>query len=206
MPVVSRLFGPFFGVLIGVWAAAPAWSADFSDPTWPCVQRKIENLSMGLMWPHPVALDTAVASDVLELSETLALRRVALEDAAAAVEAFAARHDGDPEVLGQVFARVFAALSTRRARIIQGIGEFSLGQIALAKKIDATRQEMDRLMAADAPDYDKVDKLEEQLDWDQVIFSDRQRSITYLCETPVLLEQRLFGIAQMMQAVLRDDG
>lgn len=198
--------------LIGLAVAGPATSADFSDPTWPCVQRKVEQLSPGLMWPYPIEaeaeaeLDDALQRDIRDLGETLALRRVALEDATPQVEAFAAAHAGNPAHLGQVFTTVFDRLSTRRARIIRGIGEFSLGQIALAEKIDATRAEMDRLMAADSPDFDKVDVLEEQLDWDQVIYSDRQRSITYLCETPVLLERRLFGIAQMLQAVVREDG
>ena len=37
------------------------------------------------------------------------------------------------------------------------------------------------------------------VDWDQVIFSDRQQSIVYLCETPQLIEKRLFAIARMLQ-------
>ena len=86
-------------------------------------------------------------------------------------------------------------------RIIGGIADFSLGQIALAEKIDATRMEMDTALAADDPDYDRIDALEEQLDWDQVIFTDRQKSITYLCETPQLIEKRLFAIARMLQEV-----
>ena len=31
-------------------------------------------------------------------------------------------------------------------------------------------------------------------------FNNRQKNIQYLCETPVLLEKRLYGIAQMLQA------
>ena len=95
-------------------------------------------------------------------------------------------------------------LSKRRARIINGIGDFSLGQIALSKKIDTSRAEMDVIIAKDAPDYDRVDALEEQIDWDQVIYTDRQRNIQYLCETPVLLERRLFSLAQMLQFVAED--
>jgi len=103
-----------------------------------------------------------------------------------------------------VFARVFGTLSKRRTRIINGIGEFSLSQIGLSEQIDTTRVEMDRLMSAENPDYDKVDALEEKLDWDQLIYTDRQRNLTYLCETPVLLERRLFGIAQMLQAQIAE--
>ncbi len=202
---------PLAAALILIGVATPTLAADFSDPTWPCVQRKVEQLSMGLMWSFPVdtdvaAKDEAVEQDVALLAEKLALRRIELDDASADVDAFAERHDGSAQILGKVFAKVFESLSGRRTRIIEGIETFSLGQIALAEKIDAKRLEMDRLMATDEPDFDQVDALEEQLDWDQVIHSDRQRSITHLCETPVLLERRLFAVAQMLQAVVQREG
>lgn len=184
-------------------------AADFSDPTWPCVQRKVENLSIGLMWPvlleGEASFDATTSAAIAELAETLSLRRIALEDLAPQVAAFAQAHDGDAEILGRVFERVFNTLATRRSRIIGGIGEFSLGQIALAEKIDAMRVAMDTEMAQDAPDFDKVDALEEQLDWDQVIYTDRQQSITYLCETPVLLEKRLYAVARMLQNEIRSE-
>ena len=202
---------PLCTAAIMVLLAGPAGAADFSDPTWPCVQRKVGELSAGLMWPIPLDAefsprDDAVARDISDLAETLALRRVELESVSGDVEAFAERHGGDASILGNVFSQAFDSLNKRRTRIIRGIEDFSLGQIALAEKIDAMRVEMDTEMDAAEPDFDKVDALEEKLDWDQVIYSDRQRSIQYLCETPVILERRLFGIAQMLQAVIREDG
>ncbi|WP_170335228.1 hypothetical protein [Ruegeria arenilitoris] len=187
--------------------AGPGFSADFSDPTWPCIQRKVENLSLGLMWPNQINdAETEFQSEIDEIAALLALRRIELEDLQPQVAAFAARHNGDPDVLGRVFQRVFDTLSKRRARIIDGIGEFSLKQIELADKIDLARAEMDQALTADPPDYDQVDALEEQLDWDQLIYSDRQRSIIYLCETPQIIERRLFAISQMLQQLAADQG
>jgi hypothetical protein len=191
--------------------ATPGAAADFSDPTWPCIQRKVESLSAGLMWsvpadPAAVPDDPELRAEIRELAGALALRRVALEDLRPQVEAFAKRHDGDPDILGAVFLAVFDSLNTRRTRIINGIGDFSLGQIDLAEKIKVARDEMDVEMARAEPDFDRVDALEEQLDWDQVIYTDRQTSIQYLCETPVIIEKRLFAIAQMMQPLVRQDG
>ncbi len=202
---------PFALALVLTSMAASVHAADFSDPTWPCVQRKVEQLSLGLMWPHPVdtariEADDALGLEVAELADALALRRVALDDLRPQVAAFADRHKGDPAVLGLVFNRVFNGLSKRRTRIISGIGEFSLGQKGLAEQIDRVRADMDTALAAETPDYDKIDKLEEQLDWDQLIYSDRQRSITYLCETPQIIERRLFAIAQMLQEAAQDQG
>ncbi|MEM9439583.1 MAG: hypothetical protein AAGA73_03985 [Pseudomonadota bacterium] len=204
---------PFTKLLVGtlmlIGSAMPAIAADFSDPTWPCVQRKVEKLSLGLMWPMPVdpqftPEDDVTEKNIGELVETLVLRRIELDDTRPSIDAFAERHAGDASLLGQVFAAVFERLSQRRSQIIEGIGDFSLGQIALAEKIDGTRLEMNKLMEAEDPDFDRVDALEEQLDWDQTVYSDRQRSITYLCETPILLEQRLYSVAQMLQAVVQE--
>ncbi len=185
-------------------AAIPGLAADFSDPTWPCVQRKVEVLSPGLMWPAPLqekAPDGAQGKAVKELAELLSLRRVDLETGRAELATFAEAQGDDLQLMGAVFSGVFDRLSARRSRIIAGIGKFSLGQIELSEKIDAARAEMEAQMASDAPDYDRVDALEEQIDWDQRIFTDRQQSIRYLCETPQLLEQRLYAIAQMLQEV-----
>ena len=185
-----------------IFAATTAPAADFSDPTWPCVQRKVERLSIGLMWPEALPEsppEDAKAEAVEELAETLALRRVDLEEARDRVRAFAESHGHDTDLMGAVFAEVFDTLASRRTRIIDGIGDFSLGQIALSEKIDAGRVEMDAQMAKDDPDFGRVDALEEQVDWDQRIFSDRQQTITYLCETPTLLEKRLYAISQMLQ-------
>ena len=187
-------------------AAGPGLAADFSDPTWPCIQRKVDDLSPGLMWPHQIVESgpTENNADIDEIAGLLALRRIELEDLQSQVAKFAARNNGDPDILGLVFGRVFDTFSKRRKRIIAGIGEFSLNQIEMANKIDLARVEMEQALSADPPEYDRVDALEEQLDWDQLIYTDRQRSITYLCETPQILERRLFAISQMLQQLISD--
>ena len=38
------------------------------------------------------------------------------------------------------------------------------------------------------------------LDWDQRIFTERQQSLTYVCETPVILEQRAFALGRIIAA------
>lgn len=193
---------------IAAWALGPgvARSADFADPTWPCMQRKVERLSPALMWQYPLPEAEPggeIASEIKALAEKLALRRIETESLRPDVESFARAHEGDPDALGHVFARTFDLLDRRRTRVIDGIGKFSLGQIKLSESIDATRLEMDRLMQQDAPDYDRIDALEVKLDWDQVIYSDRNQSITYLCETPQLIERRLYAIAQLLAGEVR---
>jgi hypothetical protein len=169
------------------------------DPTWPCVQRKVEDLSLGLMWPHPVE-ERALDEDQQVLVETLALRRVTLEAAEAEAAAYMADHPGAGEAeLSQIFAGVFARLSRERRQIIGGIERYADGQHALSERIDANRIAFREAEAADPPDFDRLDTLEAEIDWDERIFQDRAQSLTYVCESPVLLEQRLYAIAQMLK-------
>jgi hypothetical protein len=188
-------------VAVGV---LPAVSAEFDDPSWPCIQPKVEDLSLGLMWPNPVdpatlPADAAPAADALV--EALALRRTDLDAAKALIDDFVAETPGaDRAMIGQVFAELFERVSRERRRVVTGIGNYSRKQIALAARIEAARGEMDAAMAAATPNYDQVDALETQLAWDERIYRDRQQSLTYVCETPVLIEKRLYAIAQMMLA------
>lgn len=188
-------------ILLTLLHAGASAAADFSDPTWPCIQRKVEGLSPGLMWPHPIeetAFDAETEAAVADLAGRMALRRVSLEELQPRVAAFTATHGTDAALLGHLFMVAFDSLSGQRLKIIRGIETFSLKQIALAERIDLTRGEIERLMAAEPPDFDRVDALEEQLAWDERIFTDRQKSLTYVCETPVLIEKRLYALAQML--------
>ncbi len=192
-------------ILLTATLGSGADAADFSDPTWPCIQRKVERLSIGLMWPHPVEetdIDGPKGEALRDLAGALTLRRVSLEDAEQRIAAFVADHGGDEPLLSQVFVRVFDQTARRRTAIMQGIADFSLGQIALTERIEKARVAFDELMAVENPDYDKIDSLEEQIDWDERIYIDRQKNLTYICETPVLLEKRLYAIAQMMQQAI----
>lgn len=202
----SRHFSALLGVaaMVGVAVGGtPAFAAVFNDPTWPCVQRKVESLSLGLMWSSPVenggSKGVELGPETEGLIEQLALRRLSLEDVEGLVAGFAAEHpDVTEAVYEQVFERIFNELGAKRHKIIKGIERYSLKQIALAEKIDGIRAEMDKLLSDSAPDYDKIDKLEEQLDWEERIYQERSRSLTYVCETPVLIEKRLYGIAQIL--------
>lgn len=202
----SRHFSALLGAvaMVGVVAAGTgATAAVFNDPTWPCVQRKVESLSLGLMWSRPVengGADAVSLDPATErLIDQLALRRLSLEELEDLVVTFAATNpDLTEAVYEQVFERIFNELGAKRHKIIKGIERYSLKQIALAEKIDGIRAEMDKLLAESAPDHDKIDKLEEQLDWEERIYQERSRSLTYVCETPVLIEKRLYGIAQIL--------
>ncbi|WP_111428814.1 hypothetical protein [Rhodobacteraceae bacterium DSL-40] len=174
-------------------AAQPA-----EDPSWPCIQRKVETLSLGLMWPHPVEAAEPDAEQKA-LIETLALRRVSLDEAKSLVGDYAASHpDLSEQDLGVIFEGVFERLSKERRRLVNGIERYAESQQTLSRKIDEERVAFREAEAVEPPDYDQLDKLEAEMDWNERIFHDRAQSLTYVCETPVLIEQRLYAIAQIL--------
>jgi hypothetical protein len=59
-----------------------------------------------------------------------------------------------------------------------------------------------RWRPAEPKDFDRIEELEDTLAWETRIFRDRAQSLTYVCETPVLLEQRAFAIARLIAARL----
>jgi hypothetical protein len=179
-------------------AFGTAGAVDFSDPDWPCIQRKVEKLSPSLMWPAPITR-VPLTPAANELVGILSLRRVSLEEAEAHVRGFVEKTAPvDDQLLGNIFYGVFENLSQNRQRLIAGIARYSRSQIALAARIDGARVEMAKLTDEPKPDFDRVDKLEEQIDWDERIYRDRSQALTYVCETPVILEKRAYAIAQIL--------
>ncbi|WP_210530484.1 hypothetical protein [Rubellimicrobium arenae] len=190
-------------VIAGIFlstSAGSAFAADSGDPDWPCIQRKIDHLSIGVMWPTPIPEGAAPLPEELEeVAARLALRRVSEEDAREMVARVAADHpDFGTDDFGRLFQTAFAHIDRQRADIVAGIGRYAHNQARLSAELEELRAEMSRLEAADPPDYDRMDEVEKEIDWRVRIFNDRNRALTYVCESPVLLEQRAYAIAQIM--------
>jgi hypothetical protein len=192
------------GAGLVVFALAGGAGAE-GEPGWPCIQRKQPHLSVGQLWPGPVpdagAEELARREDIAALAQVLEQRRLPVEEAEARIAVFA--KDADAAELTALFLAVFGRIDAYRSQIIHGIGRYSEKQIALSAQIEARRVEMARLEAATDPDFDKIDAEEEKLDWDTRIFTDRQQQLTYVCETPVILEQRAFSLAKAIAAHLQ---
>ncbi len=183
----------------------PLHAAGSNDPDWPCIQRRVDSLSAAVMWPHPPvnqAAANALSDEADRLAELLALRRITLEEAESAVDA--ASSELDQAEYTAIFTDVFETLNQRRGVIMAGITRYARNQARMAEEIDSIRSEINQLLQADTPDFDRIDALEEDLDWRERVFDDRRRSLTYACETPVLLEKRLYSLAQILSARVTD--
>lgn len=190
-------------LMLALPAAALAGGA--GDATWPCIQPKQPHLSVGQLWPGPPP-DAAVAElaqrkDIAALAQVLEQRRLPLEEAEAQIAAFA--EGASAEEMTALFVAVFDRIDAYRSRIMSGVARYAEKQVTLSARIEARRAEMARLSAEATPDFDRIDAEEERLDWDVRIFTDRQNQLTYVCETPVILEQRAFALGRAIAAHLR---
>ena len=178
-------------------------AAQAATPTadWPCIQRLQPRLSRGQAWSGPPPAEgAAIPSATAALADRLVQRRLALDEAEADIADFAASTDA--EGLALLMQAVFQRIDTQRATIIQGISLYGHAQVALAEQVETRRRHMAELETADPPDFDAIDAEERALDIDMRVFTDRQQSLTYVCESPVLLEQRLFALGRAIAAHL----
>jgi hypothetical protein len=191
-------------LLLSLVAATPACAAGPPDPDWPCVQRRQPHLSIAQVWGGPVpdeaTLALAEAPEIQEVAQLIALRRTPMAEAEARIAEFAAEHD--PQALVALFAATFDHINATRDRVMAGITRYAHKQERLDARIEEMRHEFQALEAAKSKDFDRMDKLEEDLDWSTRIFQDRQQSLTYVCETPVILEQRAFAIGRAVEKLL----
>jgi hypothetical protein len=176
------------------------------DSDWPCVQRLVPRLEAGQMWAGPPLENGAGAPvpDLAALAEQLADPALPQEGLAGKVRAY---QDGvPPDRRGQALAGLFKAtldrINAERATLIEGIKRYARGQRRLAERIAAETRELDRLQRSADAASGQVQDLQAARDWDVRIFSDRQRSLTLVCDQPVRLEQRAFALARVIQEQL----
>jgi hypothetical protein len=178
------------------------------DPDWPCVQRKMPTIGAGAVWSGPSFDQVGAWSRDFEaaaLAQKLASRRTPLRDIGGLVEAFANEAGPEkPHRLTRVVAGSHELINDERQRIIRGIERYNQGQRRFADRI---RDAADRITAVkDSPSTttsNELEDLEKRFAWDKRIFEERSQALEYVCEAPVLLEQRLFEIARQVEARLR---
>lgn len=185
--------------------AGAAQAESSTDPNWPCVQRKQPHLSLGQMWTGPQPDDAvralAATPDIASLADRLEQRRLPIEDASAQIAEFT--KTADNQQMTALMLAIFDRIDPYRATLISGIGRYGNKQVELAAQIEDSRAKMVQMEKPEKPDFDAIDAEEKKLDWEMRIFQDRQQALTYVCETPVILEQRIFALARAIQSGLK---
>lgn len=206
-PFNARLIGGvvLLSVLILAAVGMPR-AAEAQDPDWPCVQRLVPRVSVGTVWSGPALESVDIAwrenAQVSSLVTTVSARRTPMDGAKRAIEDFAAGLSADRNaLLTALFAGIFDTINADRETVIHGIQRYALRQRALGQKIAKATAKLEDMRRNSISETDPgYQELNEALNWDIRIFEDRERSLSAICEQPVLLEQRLFALAREIMA------
>ena len=182
----------------------PAFALDPRYPDWPCQQLKVPGISIASVWTGPPieATDTAKPADPkeAELVSRLAARRTPIEEARQLIAEFlVGTKDEKQQKATRLFAALYATLNAQRDEIMSGIERFSRKQKAMAEDIRQKTQKIRQLQDSSNADPARNDELASELVWQTRIFEDRRKTTSYVCDVPVLIEKRLFDLANAIQ-------
>jgi hypothetical protein len=184
---------------------APAFAA--RDPDWPCQQIKVPELSMAAVWSGP-EVNTGDASwkddpAVADLVQKLAPRRMPIDQAQSLIHEFA-QHAGDqkqPRLL-HVLVGLFTVLGEERDSVMAGLDRFGGRQKELAAQVRTDNEKLRALQDDPASDAKAVQQMTQQVTWEAEVFQDRRQALSYACDVPGKIEQRLFSLARFIQQEL----
>jgi hypothetical protein len=181
-----------------------------ADPNWPCQQIKVPEVSVAAVWAGP-PIDAYLTTwskdpDIAELAPLLIARRVAMPDAEAEIADFARRNNHDPSKLLALFAGVFELANQERGSVVAGLDRFGSRQKQLAAEIRAESSKLNTPTTGAAAAAQQTGELQNRLTWDLQVFRDRRESLSYACQAPDLIEQRLFALSRVIQRVLPPAG
>jgi hypothetical protein len=183
-------------------------AASNKDPDWPCIQPKVPELSLPQIWNGPELPATASGwskDDALpELVEELAARRLPIADAQKQIREFAAGLPADQgkDRMGMLVRGLFDHMNGERAEVISGIGRYARKQLELAARLRKEASELDALRNKPDADAGDIAARTDKLTWETRIFEERVQSLTYVCEVPTLIEQRLYALAKTVADIM----
>jgi hypothetical protein len=174
---------------------------------WPCAQPKVPSISIGTIWSGPdpaTGKDWDEDNDVASLAQKLASRRLPLGEVDPLIDDFAKSAGADKDKkLTELFVGTLDIINDNRNEILQGIMRYARGQERLAERI---RAESDKISEAQndvqGPTGVAATEANRDFAWDQRIFKERRQALSYVCETPSLLERRAYEIGKRIQAKL----
>ncbi|HMK91049.1 MAG TPA: hypothetical protein VK446_15620 [Methylocystis sp.] len=184
--------------------ATAALPQDRSD--WPCRQVKVPELSLAAIWSGPPVDEARTRwpddAAVSELATRLAARRTPIEEAGKLIAEFA-RVAGDArrERLVLLFAAVFDKLDAERAQVLVGLERFGRTQKQAAERLRRETEELRQSQEAHESG-ETIRQRSQALEMDLRVFDERRQTLTYVCESPTLIEQRLGALAREIEAAL----
>ena len=200
--------GLTLGVAIGAATVATPAPPASRDPDWPCRQIKVPQLSLAAAWSGP-ALDRQQDGwrqdpQVVDLVQELAQRRVPIEQAQDKIRAFVAQAgtDKQPKLL-ELLAGLFSVLNDERSTVIAGLDRFGARQKELASELRDNNERLRVMQADPAAKASDVEQMAQRVTWEARVFQDRRQALSYACDVPGKIEQRLFALARIIREAVQ---
>jgi hypothetical protein len=177
------------------------------DLDWPCQQIKVPELSLAAVWSGaPVDPQDDRWKEnpaVTDLVDKLAPRRQSIDQTQTLLHDFAQHAGTDKQAqLLQVLVGLFNVLDSERDSVITGLDRFGARQKELAAEIRADNEKLRALQHDPAADPNTVQQMTQQVTWEAEVFQDRRQALSYACDVPGKIEQRLFALARQIQQEL----
>jgi hypothetical protein len=193
-----------------VLLSGPAFGAQNADPTWPCVQRKVPTLLLGQVWNGPELPQSAAAwskdTAVAALVRSVSARRMPIAEAQDAIRDFAKGQSSAQrqERLAMLARGLFDQMNAERGHVISGIARYAQNQLVMAARLRAEGSKLGELRAKPDADANEIITRTEQMAMEIRIFEERVQSLTYVCEVPTFIEQRLYALAKTITKAMAE--
>jgi hypothetical protein len=202
-----RRWSVAMAVAIELTLQGKALAADPRFPDWPCNQVKVPEISVAAVWAGPSIDDVGNAweedATIKDLVARLAARRTALDEAQKAISDFVTGTEFERQKKAKlIFAGVFTTLNHERSEVMRGIERYFRKQREFSDQIRSTILQLRELQGRPDPDQSRIDELTSRVEWDARIFEERRKTMNFVCEVPVLIEQRLFAVGRAIQQSL----
>lgn len=191
------------GALVFIMGATAAIAAPrVLDPNWPCQQVKVPSLSIALFWTGTV-LDLTASKwqqnkSASALVAIVTQRRLPLEQVTQKIDDFAKTQATKTDFL-DVLSGTFTVLDRERSNVLEGLDRFGQRQKTLADNLRNDGEALHAAQATTPQDEVAIRSLTERLLWNQQVFQARRDSLRYACDIPSIIEQRLYGVAKVIE-------
>lgn len=182
----------------------PAIATNSDDTAWPCEQALVLEVPAAVVWDGPSVdgLQGQWKSDpgISALVQRLTARDTDPTAYEPLIEAYTTAIQPPAERdrrLTLLFAGVLEVLNADRSKLNAGILRYSRDQQRRAEVLDKDLTEMVRLESDGSDEARRrLEALSQRIELEQRIFDDREKSLTFLCARPRVVEQRIGDLAR----------
>jgi hypothetical protein len=199
--------------------SAPSFAEDAKPEVkkdeWPCIYRKVPQLTAAMIWDGPEITDTTSwhkDDAIRKLSQFLISRRVKIDEVDTAIKKYAAGlpEDQRDAKLTELFSAVLTRTNEDRKTVMSGIEKFHKRQVERSKAIEKEALEIqpEEQAAAEDPGADvgvagRASDAAEKYKWEIRTFQEKQANIPIACEIPQLIDERAGEIARAIRAEMK---